>query len=339
MCEEEIRQLYERILEQRFLSGQGQVFTQEMLSVYQQRIISDVQVKQKLKLVMDCSNGVAATVAPDLFRKLGCEVIELYCDLDGRFPHHAPDPSQPENSEALIREVEKFQADLGIIFDGDGDRLGIVTREGQIIWPDQQMILFAQQILKENPKATIIYDVKCSKHLKNAIETAGGQAIMWKTGHSLIKAKMIETSAKLAGEMSGHIFFNDRWYGFDDGIYSAARMLEILSTSSKPIKEIFTELPNTFSTPELRIAVPEEQKFEIMENLVQHALYFEGSKIYLVDGLRVEFAKAWGLIRPSNTSSYLIARFEADSLTELDEVKKVFRKFMITYAANLLLPF
>lgn len=262
--------------------------------------------------MIDCGNGVAGAVAPALFREMGCEVHELFCELDGRFPNHHPDPSQTENLQDLIRVVRETKADIGLAFDGDGDRLGVVTTSGEVIWPDRQLMVFAKEILSRQPGAKIIYDVKCTNHLARVIHEAGGVPIMWKTGHSLVKAKLAETQAALAGEMSGHIFFKDRWYGFDDALYSAARLLEILARTSGDSDALFQDIPNSVNTPELKIYVDENEKFSLMDRLIQSA-NFGMAEIVTIDGLRVNFSDGWGLVRPSNTTPCLVLRFEAES--------------------------
>lgn len=333
-----VQAIYHQIKASDFLQGQGHIRQQDFLASYLERILSTVQVQEPLKVVLDCGNGAACVAAPKLFRQLGCEVIELYCDLDGHFPNHSPDPSQPENLTALIDKVLQEQADIGLIFDGDADRLGVVSNQGEIIWADRQMILFAREVLQVHPKATIIFDVKCSAHLASAILQLGGQPIMWKTGHSFIKAKMQEIGAKLAGEMSGHIFFNDRWFGFDDGLYAGARLLEILSKNKADITKVFTELPNSISTPELRIPMPDDAKFAFMQRLEQTTA-FGDAQVHTIDGLRVECAEGWGLIRPSNTSAYLIARFEAESSEAILRIQARFAQAIREIDPSLVLPF
>lgn len=338
LAEEHIQKLYHRIETQNFANGHGNLSTKDMIPDYMSSIFNHIHLNKKLKIVIDCSNGVAGIVAPLLFRQLGCEVIELFTEIDGHFPNHSPDPSQPDNNQHLIAAVKEHQADLGLIFDGDADRLGVISQNGNIIWPDRQMILFAKQVLQQNPGATIIYDVKCTQLLAHAIQEAGGIPLMWKTGHSLVKTKMAETQAKLAGEMSGHIFFNDRWFGFDDGLYAGARLLEILSHAEQSASEIFASIPNSICTPELRIPVSEEQKFSCMTTLIQNA-HFKDATIQLIDGLRVEYPFGFGLIRPSNTSPYLIARFEADTEENLKKIQQQFKNLLITLGFDLKLPF
>jgi phosphomannomutase / phosphoglucomutase len=340
LAEDGIQSLYTRIKEAKYDSGQGTLETKDVVADYIRRISEDIPVALggALKIVVDCGNGVAGAVAPQLIRALGHDVIELYCDVDGNFPNHHPDPSQPENLQVLISKIKEEQADLGLAFDGDGDRLGVVDDQGNIIWPDRQLMLLAKDVLSRNQGATIIYDVKCSRHLKTIIESSGGVPLMWKTGHSLIKAKMKEVDAPLAGEMSGHIFFKERWYGFDDAIYTAARLLEVLMAAKVKPSETFAELPEDVSTPELRIDMPEAEHQSFMAEL-QNKLSFEGAEVINIDGYRVEFADGWGLIRPSNTTPCLVLRFEADNQTALERIQGEFRNVLLSINSDLQLPF
>jgi phosphomannomutase/phosphoglucomutase len=283
-----------------------------------------VALAQQPKVVVDCGNGVAGKLAPHLLTELGCEVIPLYCEVDGDFPNHHPDPAEPENLEDLITVVKAENADLGLAFDGDGDRLGVVTSSGEIIWPDKLIMLFAQDIVSRNPGADIIYDVKCSRHLNTLISDLGGRPIMWKTGHSHIKAKIKETGALLGGEFSGHICFAERWYGFDDALYSAARLLEIVCSDDRTVDELFEQFPVACSTPELKIHTTETAKFEVMGRLEVEGK-FEGGALTPIDGIRVDFSDGFGLIRPSNTSPVLSLRFEADTEEALERIQDVFQ--------------
>lgn len=319
-------------------AGPGDYRTVDILEEYLARVTGDVRLERPLKLVVDCGNGVAGAVAPRLFSGLGCEVIELYCDVDGRFPHHHPDPSQPENLEDLITAVKEHGADIGLAFDGDGDRLGVVDGRGDVIWPDRQMMLFASDILARHAGAEIIFDVKCSRHLARVIEQQGGRPLMWRTGHSLIKGKMKETGALLAGEMSGHIFFKERWYGFDDALYAAARLLEILARDPRPATEILAALPNAVSTPELRVDFAEGEHFAFMEAFLARTR-FEDARVATIDGLRADFPDGWGLVRASNTTPSLILRFEADDQSALERIKRRFREAMLAVKPDLSLPF
>jgi phosphomannomutase/phosphoglucomutase len=335
-----IQAIRQRIDAGDFTAGEGNLQSGEIVPEYIQRISEDVPVAlgQSLRSVVDCGNGVPGAVAPRLIRALGHDVTELYCEVDGNFPNHHPDPSQPENLEDLIHLVRHEQADLGLAFDGDGDRLGVIDGDGRIIWPDRQMMLFARDVLSRNPGAEIIFDVKCSRHLRKVIEEAGGRPLMWKTGHSLIKSKMRETGSPLAGEMSGHIFFKERWYGFDDGLYAAARLLEILVRDGRPPREIFAELPDGVATPELRIEMPETRHAEFMQTLIARAA-FPGAELTTVDGLRVDLPNAWGLIRPSNTTPVLVLRFEADDDGALAEIQGQFRTLIQSIDPSLSIPF
>ncbi len=337
---ETIKAIQARIATGDLSSGEGKLESEEVISDYVYRITEDIPVVlgNSLKVVIDCGNGVAGAVAPQLLRALGHDVVELFCDVDGRFPNHHPDPSQPENLHALIERVKEDRADLGLAFDGDGDRLGVVEGQGNIIWPDRQMMLFARDLLKRNPAATVIFDVKCSNHLRRVIQEAGGTPLMWKTGHSLIKSKMKETGALLAGEMSGHIFFKERWYGFDDALYAAARLLEILVEQGKPPAAVFAELPGGVATPELRLDMPEERHAQFMQDLVSSAR-FETGEVFTVDGLRVDFKEGWGLVRASNTTPCLVLRFEADHKAALETVQDRFREKLLALDPTLRLPF
>lgn len=338
LAENSIQKLYQRIINQQFSQGEGQYFERNIINDYIREISNDITLNRPLKIVIDAGNGVAGAVAPELFKALNCEVIELFCDVDGRFPNHHPDPTHVENLQDLIQAVIQQKADIGLAFDGDGDRLGVVTDQGQIIWPDRQLMLYAQDILSRNVNAEIIFDVKCTRHLVEFIKQNGGKPLMWKTGHSLIKAKMRETGALLAGEMSGHVFFKERWYGFDDGLYTAARLLEIMAKSSQAIDAIFQTLPDSVNTPELKLSVTEEQKWQLIDKLKETA-HFPGAEVNAIDGLRVDFDEGWGLIRASNTTPNLILRFEAATDTELLRIQHIFRQQLLAVDDKLELPF
>ncbi|MDX1555415.1 MAG: phosphomannomutase/phosphoglucomutase, partial [Xanthomonadales bacterium] len=335
-----IQNLYRRVKESDFNDGHGSVQHIEIVTDYIRRISEEIPVAlgNSFKIVVDAGNGIAGAVAPQLYRAMGHDVVELYCDVDGNFPNHHPDPSQPENLEALINKVKEEQADIGFAFDGDGDRLGVVDGEGNIIWPDRQLMLLAKDVLSRNDGATIIFDVKCSRYLKVMIESSGGKPLMWKTGHSLIKSKMKEVDAPLAGEMSGHIFFKERWYGFDDAIYTGARMLEVLTASKSKPAEVFAAIPEGISTPELRVALDESKHAPFMTALMQ-AASFDDAVISDIDGLRADFPDGFGLVRPSNTSPYLILRFEAESQQSLEKIQNMFRESMLAVMSDLDLPF
>ncbi len=341
LAEDAIQGLYQRVVKGDLGSGQGTLESADVVAAYIRRISDDIPVALggAFKIVIDCGNGVAGAVAPQLIRALGHDVTELYCDVDGRFPNHHPDPSQPENLQALVQRVREEQADLGLAFDGDGDRLGVVDASGRIIWPDQQLMILARDVLTRNPGAPIIYDVKCSRHLGLAIEAAGGKALMWRTGHSLIKKKLKESDAPLAGEMSGHIFFKERWFGFDDALYTAARLLEVLiGTRRKPV-DVFAELPQSVATPELRVPLAEAAHGPFMHAMGEKLTAFEDARIIDIDGFRVEFSDGWGLVRPSNTSPALVVRFEADNDAALQRIKEAFRGVLLAAKSDLQLPF
>ena len=333
-----IQSLRERILSEDFTRGSGEYATRVISNEYIQRITSDVKLRRKLKIVIDCGNGVAGAIAPKLFNSLGCEVIELYSEVDGHFPNHHPDPSKPENLQDLIETVRAQKADLGLAFDGDGDRLGAVSSNGSIIWPDRLMMLFAADVLSRNHGAQIIYDIKCSSNLTRVIWEKGGEPLMWKTGHSLIKTKMQQSGALLAGEMSGHIFFKERWYGFDDGLYSGARLLEIIAADERPTDEIFAALPDAVNTPELSLNMAEGEHFKFMDVLLDRA-DFASANVTMIDGIRVDYEDGWGLVRASNTTPCLVMRFEAQNEEALKRIEDEFRAVMLEIDSSLKLPF
>ncbi|PHS73228.1 MAG: phosphomannomutase/phosphoglucomutase [Cycloclasticus sp.] len=336
---EAIQSLYKRIDNCNFEQiGEGSYEQQMMLPEYIGAVTSDVRMGRMIKVVVDCGNGVAGEAAPMLLSTLGCDVVPLYCEVDGNFPNHHPDPSKPENLQELIAKVREEEAELGLAFDGDGDRLGVVDSEGNIIWPDRQMMLYAIDVLSRQAGADILYDVKCTRNLAKVIAKHGGKPMMCQTGHSLIKAKMKETNAELAGEMSGHIFFKERWYGFDDALYTAARLLEIISAEFRSTAEVFAALPNSVSTPELNIGLQEGENFTFIEQLQSQAT-FDDAKIITIDGLRVEFKDGWGLVRASNTTPTLVLRFEADDEQGLERIKQSFREQMLKINADIELPF
>jgi Phosphomannomutase len=343
LAEEAITDLYRRIAAGGLpAGGHGSWREQSVLEAYVNRVADDVSTQRRLKVVVDAGNGAAGIVGPRVLEEIGCEVVPLYCDIDGRFPNHHPDPSDPHNLADLIAAVHTIGADLGIAFDGDGDRLGVVTPAGDIVYPDRLLMLYAQDVLARNPGATVIYDVKCTGHLRKVIQDAAGVPMMWRTGHSLIKAKMRETGAALAGEMSGHVFFadNNRWYGFDDGIYAAARLLEILAADleERAPAEVFDALPKSVSTPEIRLATAEGVPARFMEAFRAKAV-FEDARITTLDGVRADWPDGWGLVRASNTSPALVFRFDADSARALERVKQAFRLQLHAVDAKLPLPF
>ena len=340
LSEGAIQDLYARIAESRFSSGNGGLQVIDLAGDYISRITDDIQVEKSLKIVVDCGNGVAGAIAPAVLDGIGCEVIPLYCEVDGQFPNHHPDPSDLHNLQDLILSVKQTGADLGLAFDGDGDRLGIVTRSGEVIYPDRLLMLFAIDVLSRNPGATIIYDVKCTGHLQPLILQHGGSPIMWRTGHSLIKAKMRETNAELAGEMSGHFFFKERWYGFDDGIYAAARLLEILAgdLDGRSPEEIFASLPKGVSTPELKIPLHEGEHYRFIDAFRKQAV-FEGARMTMIDGVRADWPDGWGLVRASNTTPVLVLRFDADNEAALARIQGVFREQLHALDRAMPLPF
>lgn len=321
---------------------QGVVTQKDVGADYLRRIVSDITLSTPIKVAVDCGNGSPGAFAPGLLRKLGCEVIELFCEVDGTFPNHHPDPAQPENLEDLKHCLATTDAEIGLAFDGDGDRLGVVTKDGQIIWPDRQMMLYSRDVLSTNRGAQIIFDVKCSRLLADVIRKAGGVPLIWKTGHSLIKAKLKETGAPLAGEMSGHVFFNDRWYGFDDGLYTAARLLEILTrlkAQGENPSAVLNALPNSTSTPELQIQCAEGEAHEVINKLIAHASFTNTTDILTIDGLRVEWADGFGLARASNTTSVIVLRFEADNPQALQRIQNDFSRNLLAVKPEAVLPF
>ncbi|MDY0248455.1 MAG: phosphomannomutase/phosphoglucomutase [Pseudomonas sp.] len=338
LANERITALHTRIINDDLSHGVGSVENIEMLTTYLEHIRNDIALAKPLRVVVDCGNGVGGVIGPQLLEALGCTVIPLYCDVDGTFPNHHPDPGKPENLQDLIARVKSEKADIGIAFDGDADRLGVVTNTGEIIYPDRLMMLFAKDVVSRNPGADVIFDVKCTRRLSALISGYGGRPIMWKTGHSLIKAKMKETGALLAGEMSGHIFFKERWFGFDDGIYSAARLLEIISLDTRDVDHVFSAFPVSQSTPEITVAVTDENKFKIIERLQREAKWGDAS-ITTLDGVRADYPKGWGLVRASNTTPMLVLRFEGDTAEDLSKVQALFREQILTIVPDLNLPF
>ena len=322
-----IQKLRTRIAGVDFLHGEGVLCRADIGTAYLDRIVADVKLARPMKIVVDCGNGVAGHFAPELFRRMGCEVIELFCDVDGHFPNHHPDPSKPENLADVQRALRETHAELGLAFDGDGDRLGVVTKDGEIIYPDRQLMLFAADVLSRNPGAQIIYDVKCSRWVAESIRHQGGQPLMWNTGHALIKAKLRETGAPLAGEMSGHMFFKERWYGFDDALYTGARLLEIISRWSDanwPLKH----LPNAISTPELNLKMNEGEPHQLIARLQKKGKFPTARALNTIDGVRAEYADGFGLARASNTTPVIVLRFEADTARGLKRIQSEFKRAM-----------
>jgi phosphomannomutase/phosphoglucomutase len=335
---ETIQQLRMRLEENNLTSGMGDYKTHDVTEAYLSRIAGDVKLARPMKIIVDCGNGVPGAFAPELYRRLGCTVEEMYCEVDGTFPNHHPDPSVPKNLEDLIARLKTSDAELGFAFDGDGDRLGVVTKDGTIIFPDRQLMLFADDVLSRNPGAEVIFDVKSTRNLFDWVRSRGGKPLLWKTGHSFIKAKMKETGALLAGEMSGHIFFKERWYGFDDGLYAGARMLEYLSKQADP-NATLKSLPDTVNTPELQIKMKEGEHYALMEKLQKTAKFPDAKEVITIDGLRVEYADGFGLARPSNTTPVIVLRFEADNEAALKRIQEDFRRVIKEQAPELELPF
>jgi phosphomannomutase/phosphoglucomutase len=338
LAEEAITDLYARIVEGKLATGSGGIQVMDVSNDYVERISGDVQVERRLKVVVDAGNGIAGGIAPQVLEAIGCEVLPLYCEVDGNFPNHHPDPSDPENLADLIVTVKRLDADLGLAFDGDGDRLGVVTRNGEIIYPDRLLMLFAIDVLNRNPGAAIIYDVKCTGHLQDLILRHGGSPMMWKTGHSLIKAKMREEDAELAGEMSGHFFFRERWFGFDDGIYAAARLAEILGASDRKPQDVFDELPKGVSTPELKVPMQEGEHYAYIAKFRERAA-FPGARVSTIDGVRADYPDGWGLVRCSNTTPNLVLRFDANDQAALTRIQETFRAQLLALDPTLNLPF
>ncbi len=316
----------------------GSATSVDILTPYLARVLGDVKLSRPMKIAIDCGNGVAGAVAPQLFRALGCEVTELFCEVDGTFPNHHPDPADPHNLEDLIRCVQTTDCEIGLAFDGDGDRLGVVTKSGQIIWPDRQLILYARDVLTRCPGQTIIYDVKCSRHVAVEIRAAGGVPLMWQTGHSLIKAKLAETGAPLAGEMSGHVFFKERWFGFDDGLYTGCRLLEILSRSPNP-SAVLEGLPQGVSTPELKLEMNEGEPHALIKRLQTEGVFNGATEVIKIDGLRADYPDGFGLARASNTTPVVVLRFEGDTPEALTRIQNAFRQQLLTLAPHVTLPF
>jgi phosphomannomutase/phosphoglucomutase len=333
-----IQSLRMRIEQNNLTHGNGSYTQQDISAAYMARIVSDIKLARPMRVTVDCGNGVAGAYVADLYRQLGCTVTEMFCEVDGHFPNHHPDPSDPKNLVDLINALRDNNGELGLAFDGDGDRLGVVTKDGKIIFPDRQLMLFAADVLSRNPGAEIIFDIKSTRNLFAWIKNHGGKPTLWKTGHSLVKAKMRETGALLAGEMSGHVFFKERWYGFDDGLYTGARLLEILSKIANP-SDTLNALPDAFCTPELHIQTAEGENHALLEQLQRTAKFTDAKEIITLDGLRVEYADGFGLARPSNTTPVIVLRFEADTEEGLQRIQNDFRAIFKTTAPHLELPF
>lgn len=338
LAADQITRIRERIQQGKFLSGKGSTSTLDVRPDYIKRICNDIVLTRPARVVIDCGNAVAANCAPMLFAALGCQVIPLYCETDGNFPNHHPDPTRRENLEDLIAAVAEHQADLGIAFDGDADRLGLVSECGRIIDADSMMLAFINDILPDNANAGIVYDVKSSQQIPRLIKALNGTAIMCKSGHSFVKQKMVETGALLGGEYSAHLFFKHRWYGFDDGMYAAARFLELMDKNHCSADALLSSRPESFCTPEIQVAVSEDSKFKLMA-MLQEKLEIPGAQINHLDGIRAETEHAWGLVRASNTSPNLILRFEGDSADALEHIQRLFREALSKHLPGLTLDF
>lgn len=338
LAAELIQGLRIRIENKDLIIGNGTYCKQDITEMYLKRILNDIKLERPMRIIVDCGNGVAGAFAPILYRRLGCEVTEIFCEVDGTFPNHHPDPSVPENLHDVIRALNTTNAEIGLAFDGDGDRLGVVTKNGKIIYPDRQLMLFAADVLSRNPGEQIIFDVKCTRNLAPWIESHGGKPIMWKTGHSFIKGKLRETGALLAGEMSGHIFFKERWYGFDDGIYAGARLLELLSRQLDSTTTL-NSIPDAINTPELQIRLEEGENYALISQLQKTACFVDSERVITVDGLRVEYKDGFGLARSSNTTPVIVLRFEADNEIALKRIQEDFRKVILQVKPNAILPF
>ena len=338
LAAESIQSLRIRLEKSDLVDGSGEYRTHDISSTYLQRIANGIKLARPMKVIVDCGNGVAGAYVPELYRSLGCEVVELFCEVDGTFPNHHPDPSVPENLRDLIGMLKTTDAEIGLAFDGDGDRLGVVAKDGSIIYADRQLMLFAADVLSRNPGGQIIFDVKCTRNLAPWIEHHGGKPIMWKTGHSFIKGKLKETGALLAGEMSGHIFFKERWYGFDDGLYAGARLLELLS-QQVDINATLHAIPDAISTPELQIRLKEGENYTLIAQLQKIACFDDPERVITIDGLRVEYRDGFGLARSSNTTPVIVLRFEADSQSALKRIQEDFRKVILQAKPDAILPY
>jgi phosphomannomutase/phosphoglucomutase len=338
LAAEAIQSLRLRLENNDLAYGNGTYRKHDIAETYLERITSDIKLARPMKIAIDCGNGVTGPFAPALYRRLGCEVLELYSEIDGTFPHHHPDPSIPENLQDLIHILKTTDAEIGLAFDGDGDRVGVVTTDGGIIYADRQLMLFSADVLSRNPGARIIFDVKCTRNLAPWIVQHGGEPVMWKTGHSFIKGKLKETNALLAGEMSGHIFFKERWYGFDDGLYAGARLLELLSHETD-VNSVLHAIPDAISTPELQIKLKEGENYSLIANLQKNARFDNPERVITTDGLRVEYKNGFGLARSSNTMPVIVLRFEADSEAALKHIQQDFSRVILQAKPDAILPY
>jgi len=341
LADDKIQALRQRIEDNRYETGEMGSIEQNTryINEYIGTVADDIHIVRPMKVVVDSGNGSTGEIAPTLLKTIGCEVIELFCEIDGDFPNHHPNPTHPDNMNDLVTAVKHYEADLGVAFDGDGDRLGVVDNKGKIIWPDRFLMLFAKDVLATKPGADIIYDVKCTQHLKTFISQQGGHPLMWKTGHSLIKAKIKQTAAQLAGEMSGHIFFNDRWFGFDDALYASVRLIEILSADTRPSHEVFADLPEGINTPEISLPVAEGENKPLLKQLIALSSHLDNAQIVTLDGLRAEFPDGWGMVRASNTMPELVFRFEGETQEALIRIQQLFKELLIKVNPDLKIPF
>ncbi len=335
---DEIQAVRQRIERGEFVQGEGRYIEEDVREAYFERVTGDVKLTRPMSIIVDCGNGVAGSMAPELYRRMGCTVHELYCDVDGTFPNHHPDPSKPENLQDVIALLRKSDAEIGLAFDGDGDRLGVVTKDGEIIYADRQLMLFARDVLTRVPGSKIIYDVKCTGNLAPWVRKHGGEPVMWRTGHSFIKAKLKETGAPLAGEMSGHTFFKERWFGFDDGLYAGARLMEILSREKDP-SALLKGLPDSVTTPELNIKLREGEPHRLITQLQAGANFPDATEVITLDGLRVEYEDGFGLARASNTTPVIVLRFEAKDEAGLKRIQDDFRRMLLAVKPDAELPF
>ena len=337
---EKLRELYERIRASRYVDGEGRLTELDIIPRYLRRIVGEIQLARPLRIVVDGGNGVAGATATELFRQLGCDATPIYCEPDGHFPNHHPNPSDPANLDSLIERVRSGGFDLGLAFDGDGDRLGVVDSSGEIIWPDRLMMLFSRNILQRHPGGRIVFDVKSSRHLEAEVARSGGEPVMWASGYSLIRQKISEVDAIFGGELSGHLFFRDRWYGFDDGLYAGARLLEILASESRDSHAVFADLPNGVNTPEIMVAFESESRLRaFMEALMSGKNGFGSARVQRIDGLRVDYDDGWGLARESHTTPSLSLRFEGETDSALQRIQADFKRRLLAVEQNLKLPF
>jgi len=339
LAKEALMSLYHRIVRNDFKSGQGQAEQRDLEAAYLDRIQSEINLSRPLKVVLDAGNGIAGPVAQSLFTTMGLEVIPLFCEVDGNFPNHTPDPSDMKNLQQLQQAVKEHQADLGIALDGDGDRIGLINELGEVILPDRILMLLAKDVISRNPGCDVIYDIKSSRRLNHFISQFGGRPTMWKTGHTLMKLKMAEQNAMLGGELSGHFYFRDRWYGFDDGLYAAARVMELISFGYGTVSELFSEFPDDVSTAEIVINSDEHRKFQIISSIAGDPRLQQGARVSTIDGIRSDFNDGWGLVRASNTTPRITLRFAGDDANALQRIQMLYKQVLLDHAPELQLPF